>query len=406
MDEPYRISLPDSIVTGLAAGSAAGPIYTTSITKNPGSGLVQTTLSAVDLSGRILWQRFFDGPTGALRATGGENAWLTRHGPGDAVLEETGRDGSAARTITLAHRPDEELGAALILPDGFCTAWTSGPPYRGARVDRRDTDGTCIWSTAIPPDQIAHDRIMEASEETGWLSQSKRPWIPGTFQLHPWEPLLISGDRILASYQELRSGLGISYFLDITTGQIISSTKPAPIGRKAIADKGEFLIGIQGYDEFVTMRYNRAGDETARWPTHAAMLTDRTGKLLGAELDNRAAAQPRLRIMERDGGLSDGPRLAGYHTTLPALDRNGTAVFWRNGRLLTADADLTLHELFTAKDEHTFSTGRVLLLEDGIVAFNLSQELFIFRTTLGPLEDSAWPCGEGNINGNPAVFAE
>jgi hypothetical protein len=378
----------------------------TNIAKNPASGLTQTILSAVDLSGRILWQRFFDGPTGAPRATSGGNVWLTRHGPGDAALEETGRDGSAARTIALAQHPDEELGAVLILPDGFCTAWTSGPPYGGARVDRRDTDGTSIWSTAIPPDQLAHDHIMEASAETGWLPRSKRPWIPRAFQLHPWEPLLISGDRILASYQELRSGLGISYFLDIGTGQIVSSTKPAPIGRKAIADKGEFLIGIHGYDEFVTVRYNRAGDETARWPTHAAMLTDRTGKLLGAELDNRAAAQPRLRIMERDGTLSDGPRLAGYHTALPALDRNGTAVFWRNGKLLTADTDLALHELFTAKDEHTFSTGRVVLLEDGIVAFNLSQELLIFRTTLGPLEDSAWPCGEGNINGNPVVFAE
>lgn len=405
MDEPHRIVLPDSIVTGLAAGSPSGPIYMTSIAKGTGPGVTQTTLSSVDLSGRILWQRIFDGSAGIPRAIGG-SVWLAQHGPDGATLEETDRDGAATRSFALEQCPDETLGAVLILSDGFCTAWTSGPPYRGARIDRRDADGACIWSAAIAPDQIAHNCILETSAETGWVSHPKRPWTPGTFQLHPWEPLLISGDRILATYQELRSGLGISYFLDIATGRIVNTTKPAPIGRKAITGKGEFLIGMQGYDEFVTVLYNRAGGQTARWPTHAAVLTDRTGRLLGAELDNRAAAKPRLRIMERDGTLSDGPQLAGYHTALPALDSDGTAVFWRSGRLLTADADLTLHEIFTAEENRNFTMGRVLLLEDGIVAFNLSQELFILRTTLGPLENSAWPCGEGNINGNPVMFVD
>jgi hypothetical protein len=351
----------------------------------------------------MLWRRLFDGLTSVPRATGGGSVWLAHQGPAGTALEEIGRDGSTIRAIAVAHRPDEKLGEILILPDGFCTAWTSESPYRGARVDRRDSGGASIWSAAIPPAQIAHNCIMEASAETGWLSQPKKPWTPGAFRLHYWEPLLISGDRILASYWEARSGLGISYFLDTAKGQIINSTKPAPIGHKAILGNGEFLIGTQGYDEFATVRYNRAGNETVRWPTHGAMLTDRTGKLLGIELDNRAAAQPRLRIMERDGTLSDGPRLTGYHTAYPALDRNGTTVFWRNGRLLTVDAEFALRELFMTKDDHGAVTSRVLLLEDGIVAFNLAEELFIFRTTLGPLQDSVWPCGDSNLNGNPVV---
>jgi hypothetical protein len=404
MDEPQRIVMPDSIVTGLAAENAAGPIYMTSLAKDPGSELPQTTLSAVDLSGKVRWRRLFSGHAGVPRALGGGGVWLARHEPdGTAVLEETSPDGSPARAIRLSHHPDEKLGEVVVLPDGFCTAWTSGPPYRGARVDRRGADGACIWSAVIPPDQLAHDCIMEASADTGWRSQRKLPWIPKTFQLHHWEPLLVSGDRILASYREGKTGLGISYFVDAETGEIIKSTKPAPIGHKAVLGSGEFLIGAQGYDEFVTIRYTRAGDEASRWPTHGATLVDRASNLLGVEFDNRATAQPRVRLMEPDGSLTDGPVLAGRNSGHPALDRDGTAVLWRNRGLLTIDAGHTVRELLSQPKRASF-ISRTLLLEDGIVALGLDSELLICRTALVPLEDSVWPCGDGNLNGNPVAF--
>lgn len=403
MDEPQRIVMPESIVTGLAAESAAGPIYLTSAAKDPGSGQVRTTLSAVDLSGALLWHRLFDGPTGAPRATGDGSVWLARQAADGAALEETRHDGAAGQGITVPGHPGEELGEVVILPDGFCTAWTSGPPYQGARVDRRGADGACLWSAVIPPEPLAHDCVMAASAETGWRSQPKSPWIPRTFRLHSWEPLLISGDRILASYREGKSGLGISYFLDAATGEIIGTTGPAPIGRKAISGPGEFLIGVQGYDEFATVRYTRAGAEATRWPTHGDMIIDHAGTLFGLEFDNRTAAPPRLRVMGRDGSLSDGPVLTGYSTAHPALDRDGTAVFWRNGRLLAVDAAHTPRELFSEEGASLVSASRILLLEAGIVAFALNNELLIVRTALGLLEDSVWPCGDGNLNGNPVV---
>jgi len=406
MDEPQRIVMPDSIVVGLAAENAAGPIYMTSIAADPGSGLPQTTLSAIDLSGKVRWQRLFAGSTGAPRATGNGigGVWLARQGPdGAAVLEETGPDGLPAQAIGLDHQPSEKLGEVVLLPDGFCTAWTSGPPYQGARVDRRGADGARIWSAVIAPAQLAHDCIMEASADTGWRSQPKPPWIPTTFRLHHSEPLLVSGDRILASYREGKTGLGISYFVNAETGELIKSTKPAPIGHKAILGSGEFLIGAQGYDEFVSIQYTRAGDEATCWPTSGATLIDRAGNLYGFEVDNRATAQPRLRLMERDGSLSDGPVLTGRHTGHPALDRDGTAVLWRHRSLLTIDAERTVRELFREPKRAAF-TSRILLLEDGIVALGLDNGLLICRTGLGPLEDSIWPCGDGNLNGNPVAF--
>jgi hypothetical protein len=403
MDEPQRIVMPDSIVMGLAAENAAGPIYMTSLAKDPGSGLPQTTLSAVDLSGKVRWRRLFSGHAGAPRAPGGGGVWLARHEPdGTSVLEETSPDGSPGRAIRLSHHPDEKLGEVVLLPDGFCTAWTSGPPYRGARVDRRGADGGCSWSAVIPPDQLAHECIMEASEDTGWRSQPKPPWIPDTFRLHHWEPLLVSGDRILASYREGKTGLGISYFIDAEAGEIIKSTKPAPIGHKAILGSGEFLIGAQGYDEFVTIQHTRAGEEATRWSTSGATLVGRAGNLLGVEFDNRATAQPRLRVMGRDGSLSDGPVLAGRYTGHPALDRDGTAVLWRDRRLLAIDAERTVRELLRERKRASF-VSRILLLEDGIVALGLDGDLLICRTALEPLEDSVWPCGDGNLNGNPVA---
>jgi hypothetical protein len=406
MDEPRRIVFPDSIVTGLVAESAAGPIYVTSAAENQYSGLAQTTLSAIDLSGAIRWHRVFEGTTGAPRVAGDGSIWLAHDGPDGTALRETGRDGTPSRTIAVTHRPGEKLGQVVILPGGFCTAWTSGPPYQGARVDRRDGDGGCLWSTTIPPARLAHRCVMEASAETGWRSQPKAPWIPGTFRLHHWEPLLVSGDRILVSYAEGRSGLGISYFLSAGTGEVINSTGPVPLGRKAICGPGEFLIGVHGYDEFATVRYTRAGDEAVRWPTHGAVLIDHAGKMLGIEHDNRSTAQAKLRRLGQDGSLSDGPAVAGGNLTHPALDRDGTAVFWRDGRLLAVDAGLTLHELYSGKAESSPYLSRTLLLEDGIVAFATNGDVLLFRTALGPLEESAWPCGDGNLNGNPAVFTQ
>ena len=404
MDAPQRIVMPDSTVIGLAAENAAGPIYVTSIAKDLDSGLTQTTLSAVDLSGKVRWRRLFAGRAGAPRATGDGGVWLARHEPdGAAVLEETGPDGASARTIRISHHPDEKLSEVILLPDGFCTAWTSGPPYRGARIDRRGTDGACIWSATIPPDQLAHDRIMEASADTGWRSQPKPAWVPNNFQLHHWEPLLVSGDRILASYREGKTGLGISYFVNAESGELIKSTAPAPIGHKAIFGNGEFLIGTQGYDEFATVRYSRAGDEATRWPTSGATLIDRAGNPFVVEFDNRATAQQRFRLMARDGSLSDGPVLTGRNTAHPALDRNGTAVLWRNRSLLIIDEGRIVRELFRERENVSY-ISRVLLLEDGIVALGLDGDLLIFRTALGPLEDSVWPCGDGNLNGNPVAF--
>jgi hypothetical protein len=106
--------------------------------------------------------------------------------------------------------------------------------------------------------------------------------------------------------------------------------------------------------------------------------------------------------MGRDGSLSDGPVLVGRYTGHPALDRDGTAVLWRDRRLLAIDAERTVRELLRERKRASF-VSRILLLEDGIVALGLDGDLLICRTALEPLEDSVWPCGDSNLNGNPVA---
>ncbi|WP_234362305.1 hypothetical protein [Streptomyces sp. IMTB 1903] len=98
----------------------------------------------------------------------------------------------------------------------------------------------------------------------------------------------------------------------------------------------------------------------------------------------------------------DGPALTGYYTSHPAMDCEGTTVFWRDGKLLAVDADLAGHELFAMDDSRTV-IGRALLLSERSVAVSLDNEVLVFRTPLGPLAEGPWPCGEGNLQGNPLL---
>ncbi|WP_053703578.1 hypothetical protein [Streptomyces sp. WM6368] len=132
------------------------------------------------------------------------------------------------------------------------------------------------------------------------------------------------------------------------------------------------------------------------------MLVDKNGSASGPELENCLPSGSRFRRLAPDISLVDGPTLTGYYTSYPAMDCEGTAVFWRDGKLLAVDADLAGHELF-AMDDSRAIIGRALLLDEGNVAISLDNEVLVFRTPLGPLAEGPWPCGEANLQGNPLL---
>ncbi len=402
-----RFTLPGQ-VRAVAASGPSEPLTVTTYGANP----LVTVITRVDLSGKVAWQRTYPGtgrPQSRLSTKG--TLWVAYPDGDGRVLEGVLPDGSTGSTTRPECRPDEEIGAFVLLDDGFVVSWVgaSRPVLRERsrpasppepRVARYTREGACLWSTPIALGAVSFPGVLEMGDRTGWELRPRRPWVPEQTGVDHWEPLLVSADRIAASFTDTRGGIGRTFFFDLDSGETVSATPPAPTGRKAIAGPGQFLIGSQGYGAFTTGRFGRDGTETARWASHGAMLVDRNGTPSGPELENSLPSRSRFRRLTPDNTLVDGPALTGYHTSDPAMDCEGTTVFWRDGKLLTVDKDLAANERF-AMDDSRAVIGRVLLLNEGRVAFSLDNEVMVFRTPLGPLAEGPWPCGGGNLRGNP-----
>lgn len=404
-----RFTLPGQ-VWAVAASDPSGPLTMTSYGRNP----LETVITRVDLSGSVAWQRTYPG-TGRPQSRMAEDGtlWVAYPDRDGRFLEGVLPDGSTGPIARPECGPDEEVGAFVLLDDGFVISWVcasrlvrgersrpvSAPEPRVARYTR---EGRCLWSTPITLGAVSFPGVVEMGHRTGWEIRPSRPWAPEEIGVDDWEPLLVSADRIAASFTETRAGIGRTFFLDLDNGATISATSPAPTGRKAIAGPGQFLIGSQGYGAFTTGRFGRDGAETARWASHGAMLVDKNGSVSGPELENHRPSRSRFRRLAPDGTLVAGPALTGYYTSYPAMDREGNAVFWRNGKLLAVDTDLSGHELF-AMDDSRAVVGRALLLSEGSVVVSLGDEVLVFRTPLGPLAEGPWPCGEANLRGNPLL---
>ncbi|MFD0141461.1 hypothetical protein ACFVGW_03515 [Streptomyces sp. NPDC127129] len=394
----------------MAVADPSGPLTVTGYGVNP----LETVITKVDLSGEVAWQRTYPG-TGQpqSRMTMDGTLWVAYPDLGGRLLEGVLPDGSTGPTTRPECGADEEIGTFVLLDDGFVISWvsasrlvrkersrpTSVPEPRVARYTR---DGECLWSTPIALGAVSFPGVVEMGVRTGWEIRPRRPWVPEEVGVDHWEPLLVSADRIAASFTDTRGGIGRTFFLDLESGETISATSPAPTGRKAIAGPGQFLIGSQGYGAFTTGRFGRDGAESARWASHGAMLVDKNGSISGPKLENNLPSRSRFRRLASDNTLVDGPALTGYYTSYPAMDCEGIMVFWRDGKLLAVDADLAGRELF-AMDDSRALIGRALLLSGGSVVVSLDNEVLVFRTPLGPLAEGPWPCGGGNLRGNPLL---
>ena len=396
---PLRVDLPDK-PWSLAAAGPAGPIYVTCL--EPVSS--RLPLLAVDPSGAIAWkrdlQRAPDTRPLPIRVGDDGTIWSAIPGTAGPALDATGPDGAGLGMIDLICAGDESLGAFVLLPDGFILAWTTGPPYRGARLERLSRDGKTAWSTAIPAEPLSFSGLVHADASTGWQARQQDPAVPEVVQLDPSEPLLVSGDRILACYRDMRSGLGVGYFLAAADGRITGSTQQGPLARRAIAGPGQFLVGYQGYGEASTLHYDKAGTQLTRWPAHGALLVDESGTIRCAQESNSADDPAAFAILRQDGMVTTGPDLPARSTAHPAMDVSGSAVLLSGGRLVSVSGDLASEDLWRGPADE-FAADRVLLLDGGLVACALGEELLIFRTSLGPLSGGSWPCASGNLRGNP-----
>lgn len=358
-------------VCGLA--TAGGPVFITS-----NADLSATVVTAVDRDGTVRWHRELAGHPHPPRVSPEGTVWHADEGS----LTEVSATGAVLRTVGLARDADEYLGAFVLLPDGFSVVWLPAPPMRIVpagllpRVARYEWSGSCRWTTSVSVPGSGRPRSLRVSRT----------------------PLLVSGDRVAAAVEDGSSGIGTTHLLDTGTGALVASTPGGPVEHNAITGPGEFLLGSQGYGAARMERRDASGAVVGAWPVHVLPLVDRHGGIRGPEFENVLPSRSRFRVL---GGDPGGPRLSGYYTTYPALDRDGTTVFFRDGRLVTVDAGLRLREVFALPGDERSVMSRILLLDRGRVLFALNSDLFVVDTGLAGLDTGPWPCGDGNSRGNP-----
>ena len=406
MDIPLRVSLPGQPWSVVAA-SPSGPLYV--LCGSDDVLLGDRQLIAVDLAGKVLWRREIEGdPNGHgyqlsytqhLRVSETGTVWLVNAAEDSVLLIGYAPSGDTAHVIRLDHDPTEVPGAFALVREGFCTTWTTLGPHRDIRVDIRDEAGDARWSARVQTSPMAYEGLVGM---IGGKVAPLEPELPRAFGPSYSDPLLVSGDRILAGFRDYGSGLEVCHLLDRRTGRLLLTTEPAPGGHKAVAGPREFLVGEQGYGGFATTRYAADGAETGRWESHGALVVDPSGVIRSVEMENILPSRRRFRVFGARGSLVDGPPLPGYYTTPPALDVSGTVVFFRDRALRVIDAGLSERVLGTT-DEDEQLLGRMVLLEDGLVAFTHGHQLLLARTGLGELAPGIWPCGDGNLRGNPVV---
>ncbi|WP_344889386.1 hypothetical protein [Actinomadura meridiana] len=335
-----------------------------------------------------------------MRVASDGGVWLA----GQATLVETAANGAPGRLVELPCGDGERIGAFVVLPDGFLVAWAS-TPYNGARVERVDGAGSRCWSAELPDVRLSYEGVMEMSAASGWRSEPMAPWRPEVFSPERWGGLLVSADRVLATYVDWSSGIGVGFCLDLGNGRLVWTTPPHPTGERAIAGPGAFLVGSQGYGAFSTRWYDRDGATVAEWPSQGRLLVSSRGRIRVVEMDNDLSSERRIRRLHRDGRMTDGPPLPGYYTVGPVLSGDGRAAFWRDGKLQIGDVDLSVRTVCEGEGE---GVERMLLLDGGRLFFVLTNDwatgdgrLVMVETDLPALDTGVWPCGESDPHANP-----
>ncbi len=366
------------------------------------------TLIAMDPMGRCAWERRWETSRSqplTLRVSDEGHPWVGVGG----VLGEIDRDGRDLRTLAVARDDRERIGSFLLAPDGFhVLLFRPGTSDDlGPRATKLDPTGTPLWSTTLPVGTIGHRGAVEAGVRTDWEVRTKPAWRPQTWEPICYsgsEPLLRSGDRLLASFYEFpRSGIGCSYGLDAVGGDLLWATDPAPIHTLAIAGPGRFYQGHQGYGAFETRLLGPDGAVLRRWESHGHVVIGEDGRVRCVEMENVLPSRMRFVTLRDDGEVGDGPLLDGYYTTYPSISRGGIVAFWRKGELLLIGDRMAKHVIESdprAAEEGVMS--RMLLSLGGRLVFAVGTEVWIVDAGLGPPAESPWACGGGNARNNPA----
>jgi hypothetical protein len=316
----------------------AGQITRLSLRGRELLALRDRNLECRDERGELRWQRPL-APLGdryaprQLLVDGDAIAW-TVDGEGFTGFDQQGAEIARHRIV------ERRCGGLALIESGFVVSLFGAGRHLQPCILQMAKSGEVRQTTVLPlPDPTV------------------RTWICGD------PPLVISGDRLLARFFDVSSGIGVAYGLDLATGAHLFTTPPHPTGQVASLGDGRFLIGAQGYGAFETWQLERDGAISRRWPGQGHYVI--ADEIHVIELENVMPSKMCFTTLVADGSVRRGPHLEGYYTSPPARLNDGSIVFWRDGALrsITESGELRLLLQTHAEVDHRTWPGD--LVSDG-----------------------------------------
>jgi hypothetical protein len=269
----------------------------------------------------------------------------------------------------------EQIGCLAAIDDGVLLSIYCNEEHakygRAPRLLRLNANCQEMWSTRLPVKTIAYRGCVHMGVATNWQTEESPPWKPSTWLPCGDDQLLVSGDRVLASFQEMpRSGIGCRYVLDVDTGDLVWMSESSPIANACSIGDGKFLMGDQGYGAFKTTLYEDEVSDLRSWPSHGHDVVI-GGDLLSVQMSNDLSV-PQHVVCLGDGGAVHrrSDRLPGYYTSKPVTMSDGNLYFWRAGQLWTWNQEDGLNSgAELGPDEGAYASS--LQFTDSRVAFNV-----------------------------------
>lgn len=337
-----------------------------------------------------------------LRVDNSGYAWIAHKNE----IIKIDENGIVKHTINLVLNKKQQIGSFIILKEGFIVSIQANEQSKpDTKVVRINNSGEIIWDTPIMTNNISHSGVVEMKASNNWKIEKQKPWLPKNWLCLYDNAILLSSKNILVSFFEMpRSGIGKSYCLDLDTGIIKWTTKPAPYETIACYENGSFIIGHQGYGAFDTLLYNSNGDIINQWKSVGRYVVDNNKNIFLVEMNNSSNSKLHISQLLNDGKILKGEQIEGYYIADPVIDEYCNIAFWRNESLQIVDKNLKRHILLTIKTEKKYSmTERMLLINSGLLVFGLDDKLYQVQTNLGKLDNSSWSCKYGNLERNPVI---
>lgn len=221
-------------------------------------------------------------------------------------------------------------------------------------------------------------------------------WSPDYY----YQALLLSGNRLLITYRTESTGVGISYCVRVSDGELVWNTQSKYTGYRIALKNGYFLIGSQANQ--ITCRYSQDGDIETQWQTNGQIVVSENDTLRIIEMSNRSPSQMHAAILKSDGSIQRGDHLEDYLTSYPILDTNDNMWFWRSGVIYQIDSNLKKCKIYETPLRKRALTTRMLLLS-GKLLFASGQDLWSLDIGQVEIAKSHWACGAGNLGANPTV---